>query len=143
MTSPLVFIKQPLTRSLARCLRAGARDLEQDGHCFRYTDVRELWSAGDDHHVLCTHHEDKAWMYFRHGDDGWELVSVHTSRKAAQEAAKESLPAPLAPGTYVLARFGSEGHWMRVLCQTPATLQTIRDIFITLGCDTDIDVVAA
>ncbi len=136
--------KSPLTRVLARSLRAGSRGIELDGHSFRYTDLRELWVA-EENHVVLSHADDRSWQYWFHAPDGggWSLVSVHTSRKAAQDAAKPMESHEVEPGTYVLARWDEKGRWMRVRCTSTRITEAIADIFTGLGCETRVEEVSA
>lgn len=140
------FSKQPLTRALARSLRAGTRGIEFNGHGFRYSDLKELWATPDDMHAVLTHDEDKTWQYWFHGAHGWALVGVYPSRLDAQAAAgQEQIKAEddLEPGTYVMARWDANGRWMRVRSSSDRITENLSDIFKSLGCETRVEDVDA
>ena len=134
------FQKQPLTRALARSLRAGTRGIDFNGHTFRYTDLKDLWAAADIHAVL-THAEDTSWQYWFHAPaGGWQLVGVYPTRKEAQEAAGQPQTGEeLEPGTYVMARWDENGRWMRVRSSSDRITENLCDIFKNLGCETRVD----
>lgn len=142
MNVALTWEKQPLTQQLARSLRAGTRRHPQiDGHAFGFSDLKELWCA-DDVHAVCTHAHDPAWMYlYQAPEGGWRLVSVHTSRAAAQKAASANTDTdPEAPvaGTYVMGRLDG-GRWMRVQVLSKAGEAMLTEIFSRLGCQTKLE----
>ena len=133
------FTKQPLTRALARSLRAGSRGIELAGQRFRYNDLKELWGA-DDLHAVLTHEGDECWQYWFHGATGWQLVGVYPTRKEAQAAAGQPQPEDeLEPGTYVMARWDENGRWMRVRSSSERITENLCDIFKSLGCETCVD----
>jgi hypothetical protein len=131
--------KQPLTRALARSLRAGSRGIELAGQRFRYNDLKELWAV-DDIHAVLTHEGDKSWQYWFHGAHGWTLVGVYPTRKEAQAAAGQPQDDDaLEPGTYVMARWDENGRWMRVRSSSDRITENLCDIFKNLGCETRVD----
>ena len=134
----LTWVQQPLTRLLARTLRRVSQGVSLDNHRFAFTDLREMWMA-DDHHVVLTHHQDKKWQYWHLAPEGgsdWDLVSVHSSRKAAQEAARADLPPVERPGTYLLARATPTSRCIKVHITSSRGAQTLTEIFTGLGYDT-------
>ena len=133
------FQKQPLTRAVARSLRAGSRGIELAGQRFRYNDLKELWAV-DDIHAVLTHEGDKSWQYWFHGEHGWTLVGVYPTRKEAQAAAGQPQDDDaLEPGTYVMARWDENGRWMRVRSSSDRITENLCDIFKSLGCETRVD----
>ena len=131
--------KQPLTRAVARSLRAGSRGIELAGQRFRYNDLKELWAV-DDIHAVLTHEGDKSWQYWFHGAHGWTLVGVYPTRKEAQAAAGQPQDDDaLEPGTYVMARWDENGRWMRVRSSSDRITENLCDIFKNLGCETRVD----
>lgn len=133
------FIKQPLTRAVARSLRAGSRGIELAGQRFRYNDLKELWAV-DDIHAVLTHEGDNCWQYWFHGAHGWTLVGVYPTRKEAQAAAGQPQDDDaLEPGTYVMARWDENGRWMRVRSSSDRITENLCDIFKNLGCETRVD----
>ena len=138
------FEKAPLTRALARSLRAGTRGIDFNGHRFRYTDLKELWATPDDLHAVLTHDEDKDWQYWFHGATGWTLVGIYPTRKEAQAAAGQpQSESELEPGTYVMARWDEKSRWMRVRSSSDRITENLCDIFKSLGCETRVDSVDA
>ena len=137
------FQKQPLTRAVARSLRAGSRGIELAGQRFRYNDLKELWAV-DDIHAVLTHEGDKSWQYWFHGAHGWTLVGVYPTRKEAQAAAGQPQDDDaLEPGTYVMARWDENGRWMRVRSSSDRITENLCDIFKSLGCETRVEDVDA
>lgn len=139
--SALEWVKQPLTRELARSLRAATRKSKPsiDDHTFKFTDLKEMWAA-DNVHVALTHDEDRKWQYwYQDPKKGWTIVSIHTSRKKAFEAALESLPdepeVATDEGVYVLARFNEKSRWMRTRIQSSDGLEKIKTMYSRLGCE--------
>lgn len=133
------FQKQPITRAVARSLRAGSRGIELAGQRFRYNDLKELWAV-DDIHAVLTHEGDKSWQYWFHGEHGWTLVGVYPTRKEAQAAAGQPQDDDaLEPGTYVMARWDENGRWMRVRSSSDRITENLCDIFKSLGCETRVD----
>lgn len=133
------FQKQPITRAVARSLRAGSRGIELAGQRFRYNDLKELWAV-DDIHAVLTHEGDKSWQYWFHGAHGWTLVGVYPTRKEAQAAAGQpQSDDALEPGTYVMARWDENGRWMRVRSSSDRITENLCDIFKNLGCETRVD----
>ena len=133
------FQKQPITRAVARSLRAGSRGIELAGQRFRYNDLKELWAV-DDIHAVLTHEGDKSWQYWFHGEHGWTLVGVYPTRKEAQAAAGQPQDDDaLEPGTYVMARWDDNGRWMRVRSSSDRITENLCDIFKSLGCETRVD----
>ena len=133
------FQKQPITRAVARSLRAGSRGIELAGQRFRYNDLKELWAV-DDIHAVLTHEGDKSWQYWFHGAHGWTLVGVSPTRKEAQAAAGQPQnDDALEPGTYVMARWDENGRWMRVRSSSDRITENLCDIFKNLGCETRVD----
>ena len=97
----LGFAKQPLTRYVARGMRAATKGRELDGHRFTFTDLKELYISDDEHHVVATHAKDPVWQYWLDTPNGggWVLASAHHSLRAACSAAcdheyGEPLPEP-------------------------------------------------
>lgn len=139
----LEWVKQPLTREIARGLRAATRKITPiDGHRFRFTDLKELWSA-DNEHFVCTHDEDRVWQYYhRSPDGGVQLICCVKTRRQAQAAAEttQNPPSSTPSGTYVLA-WQPGGRIIRVTCHSgdPSVQQ---GIFQRLGYETSVEQVA-
>lgn len=119
--------------NIARELRAINRvhPVEIDDHRYAYPDLKELWLSEDKDHITLTHHRDPAWQYWHLGTQGWELVSIHRTRKAAREAALAQVPEPVLAGTYVVATGGT--RTIRVRCESREGPETLRGIFQRLG----------
>ena len=139
----LGFARQPLTRYVARGMRAATRGKELDGHKFTFTDLKELWISEDEHHVVATHETDPLWQYWLDTPDGggWTLASVHHSREAACSAAydhefAEMLP---APGTYLVACAGEGRRVIRVRCEAADGPAVLVGIFTRLGYEVGIE----
>ena len=133
----LGFAKQPLTRYVARGMRAATKGREFDGHKFRYEDLKELWISADEHHVVLTHDVDPVWQYWCDTLDGggWVLASIHHSLAAAQSAACDHQFAETQPkpGTYVVACApGGEHRWIRVRVTSKDGPAMLRRIFTDL-----------
>lgn len=140
------FEKQPLTREVARGLRAATRKaVALDGHRFIYNDLKELWSSEDGAHLLCTHEGDVIWQYWHYPPEGTaRLVCCFPTRREAEAAAAltvtGALPAKALPGIYLLA-WSPGGRTIRVQCRSgdPSIQQ---GIFERLGYETSIEEVA-
>jgi hypothetical protein len=133
----LGFARQPLTRIVARGMRAATRGKELDGHKFSFGDLQELWISDDEHHVVATHTKDPGWQYWQDTPDGggWQLASVHHSLRAACSAACDHEYGEVLPesGRYVVACAG-EGHKViRVRVTSTEGPELIRGIFTRLG----------
>lgn len=138
----LGFQKQPLTRTVARGMRAATKGKEFDGHRFSYNDLKELWISEDEHHVVCTHDTDKVWQYWLDAPEGgWVLASTHGSREAAQSAAldHERPEVQPDPGTYVLATRGPGSRVIRVKCELDESPEYWVRTFTKLGYSTSVE----
>lgn len=134
--------KQPLTRTVARGMRAVTKGREFDGHRFSYNNLQELWISEDEHHVVCTHDDDKVWQYWLDAPEGgWALASVHGSREAAQSAALDHERPETQPdtGTYVLATKGQGHRTIRVKCLTGEGPEYWVRSFTKLGYSTSVE----
>lgn len=134
--------KQPLTRFVARGMRAATKGKECDGHKFSFNDLKELWISDDEHHVVCTHDEDKSWQYWlQTPEGGWELASTHGSRTAAQSAAldHETPENQPEPGVYVLATKGEGHRTIRVRCESQEGPGYWSGLFLRLGYVTTVE----
>lgn len=132
----LGFQKQPLTRTVARGMRAATKGKGLDGHKFNYIDLKELWISEDEHHVVVTHQNDSAWQYWLDAPEGgWTLASVHKSREAAQSAALDHEIPEAQPetGTYVLATKGQGHRTIRVKCTSELGPAYWSGFFLRLG----------
>lgn len=136
--------KTPLTRQLARELRAATRASrpEIDGHSFSYNNLAEMWASDDGAHVVLTHDGEQRWQYWQCMGH-WRLVSLHQTRAGAQQAAQEyvePLPTPEV-GTYVLAREGkrTDEYVIRVHCSSEDGPRVIAEAFARLGYATRIE----
>jgi hypothetical protein len=134
------FEKQPLTKSVARALRAGTRRQEFDGHRFAYPDLKELWVSDDKIHVLCTHDHDKAWQYWHQVEGSWHPVGAYESREDAEQTALGRLIPPSeeeiseVSGTYLKARFSSTSRWIVTRITGEKTIDELTGIYTRLGC---------
>lgn len=127
--------KQPLTRELARNLRAATRRHPAiDGHTFRYGDLKEMWAAAGVHVVL-THGTDHVWQYWHQSPTGgWQPVSLHDTQAQARQAAEGIVEPQQQGGVYVLARFPG-GNWIRTRVQSSSGVSTLTAIYTSLGCE--------
>jgi hypothetical protein len=143
----LMWEKQPLTRQVARALRAATHRIQFDGHVFGYNDLKEMWMDVDGVHVVCTHEHDPAWQYWHREDNGaWKPVGAYetiiAAQKIAQGAHDDSEPVvepPISPGTYVLARFKGRDNWMRTRIMSKDGVQRMIDIWDRLGCEVTLE----
>lgn len=130
--------KKPLTRELARNLRAATRRAPAiDGHTFRYGELKELWAA--EHHVVLTHEVDRVWQYWQHAPvGGWYPVSIHDTRQQAQAAAEGSSVSAIeettSVGDFLLARFPG-GNWIRTRIQSRNGMASLTAIYTGMGCE--------
>lgn len=139
----LTWTQQPLTREVARGLRAATRKSPGlDGHRFSYNDLKELWKAEEGGHLVLTHDADPVWQHWATTPDGgWQLTGYYADREAAKAAAEAApISAATPQGRYVLA-WRPGGRTIRVRCQThdPVPLQ---GIFQRLGYETNVEDVA-
>jgi hypothetical protein len=135
--------KQPLTREVARGLRAATRKMvAHGGHRFNYSDLKELWSARGEHFV-CTHDTDPVWQYYHRSPEGTvQLICCVQTRQEAQTTAeiKHDPTPPIPSGTYVLA-WRPGGRTIRVACRSgDPSIQ--EGIFQRLGYETTVEKVA-
>lgn len=130
--------KQPLTRELARNLRAATRRAPSlDGHTFRYGELKELWAA--EGHVVLTHSVDPVWQYWSHAPEGgWAPVSIHPSRQEAQATAEGTAVSASdetsSVGDFLLARFPG-GNWIRTRIQSRNGMASMTAIYQNMGCE--------
>lgn len=138
----LAFVKQPLTREVARHLRAATRKVPPlDGHRFLYTDLKELWATEDGEHLVLTHDLDPIWQYWhRSPTGGMALVCCRPTRIEAQRAAEAAVVTTVTAGKYVLAQQPG-GRVIRVACRSEDP-SIVRSIFDKLGYTTSVQVVA-
>jgi hypothetical protein len=141
----LTWTNQPLTRELARGLRAATRKTPHlDGHRFTYTDLKELHSAQGGTHLVLTHDADPVWQYWHRPPEGGIQFVCYGTRKQCYEAAEvraaEIQPDIYPPGTYLIA-WRPGGRTIRVPClsKDPSTLAKI---FEDLGYETNVEAVA-
>lgn len=138
----LGFSKQPLTRTVARGMRAATKGKELDGHRFSYNNLKELWISEDERHVVVTHDDDKLWQYWLDAPEGgWALASVHKSREAAQSAALDHEIPEAQPetGLYVLATKGEGSRTIRVKCESSEGPEFWVRTFTKLGYSTSVE----
>lgn len=139
----LTWTPQPLTREVARGLRAATRKSSGlDGHRFSFNDLKELWRAEEGDHIVLTHDADPVWQ--RWGttpEGGWQLKSCHSSRQEAQRAAEQCETTLASPpeGIYILA-WRPGGRTIRVQCRSNDP-QIMREIFENLGYQTNVEAV--
>jgi hypothetical protein len=137
----LHFNRQPLTREVARGLRAATRKVPAlDGHRFIYTDLKELWATEDGIHLVLTHDSDPVYQYWYRPPEGtMELVCCTSTRQEAQAAAEaKAVPLPPTPsGHYVLA-WRPGGRTIRVACKSKDP-SVMRGIFERLGYETNVE----
>lgn len=132
--------KQAPTGNLTRQIRAGTRRKPSiDGHTFNYNDLKEIWLSGDS--VVITHKQDPVWQLWANTPTGgWLPVSIHNSRKKAQDALDDL---PLAegeePGTYVFFRFNDQRPWQRVKVQTSDGEKNLAAMYNRLGAETRVE----
>lgn len=127
-------------KRLRREIRMHRRERGRSGNRFSYSDLRALWSSGEDHAIL-THTDNNLWQYWwNNPEKGWFLQSWHRLLGDAKEEAERPRPVDLAPseitsGLYVRAFWpDSDEKPMMVKCSSPNTASQIKEIFETIGC---------
>lgn len=135
-------------KKLRREIRMHRRERGRSGNRFCYSELRVIWSSGDDHAII-THKDNNLWQYWwKHPSKGWFLQSWHRLLSDAKEEAEqprplEMAPAKNSPGTYIYAYWDSpySGGPMMVRCSTDYTASQIREVFRSLGCSTELKTV--
>lgn len=134
------WIKQPLTRAVARSIRSGTRVTRpiMEGHRFDFTDLKEVWSTEDRHHVVLTHHKDPVWQYWCFDDERWQLRGWATTKEVAQAAGNvdafpEETSEPAEKGIYVVAT--KEGRTLRTRCFSQDGPPALAGIYKRMGYD--------
>jgi len=141
--STLEWVKEPLTRELARALRAATRRTRPhiDGHGLNYNDLKELWSA-EDVHVVLTHDTDPVWQRWFYSPDTltWELRGLHDTRHEAMEAAlADTAPTTVIPGTYLNAWMDNCSRTISIKCGDNARAEEMGRIFSRMGYQVRVD----
>lgn len=132
------WVKHPLTREVARAIRAANRvgRYEIEDHRFAYADLKELWASEDECHAVLTHDKDPIWQYWVN-DGAWRQFSVHRTREDAQKEAlvqtQEEPTSTPVPGIYLLARCGTDSRPIKVHCTSQEGPEALRSIFARLG----------
>lgn len=136
--------KQPLTRTLARAIRAATRRSRPkiEGHGFNYNDLKELWSA-EDVHVVCTHSTDPVWQRWFYSPDSltWELRSIHDTRKKAMDASLQDTVSAivLPPGSAcVYAWMEGSSRKITIPCGTVDRAREQERMFQRMGYEAEV-----
>jgi hypothetical protein len=133
----LEWIKQPLTRAIARSIRSGTRVSRPtlDGHRFIYDDLKQMWADSSAHHVVLTHDKDPIWQYWRYSPEGgWEFKDTAETLEDIQQIAGLEVVDEVetrAAGTYVVAQ--KDGSTLRVHCTSREGPEAISAIWKRMG----------
>jgi hypothetical protein len=138
--------RKPVSRELTRNMRAinRVKQMTIDDHRLFYEGIAEVWATipGEDHVVL-THKKDPAWQYwYKHPEDNWIFLSVHTTREGAQEAVQASTDPETPPGRYVIAQLSKGARKIRVLCTSESGPDVLSSIFTKMDYTVKVEDVA-